>query len=132
MTCPKGNSSLRSRIYQLCQSAANGFCYILPAANGFCYILPAANGFCYILPAENSLNRAYFTVTNIPMREAGGQANERADERTDYECLYWMKHFSFSVSCYQCVSSVLVSYVGERPWWSIQCLNKVRKKEAKG
>ena len=26
----------------------------------------------------------------------------------------------------------LVSYVGERPWWPIQCLNKGRKKKAKG
>ena len=25
----------------------------------------------------------------------------------------------------------LVSYVGERPWWSIQSLNKGRKKKAK-
>ena len=26
----------------------------------------------------------------------------------------------------------LVSYVGERPWWPIQSLNKGRKKKAKG
>ena len=26
----------------------------------------------------------------------------------------------------------LVSYVGKRPWWPIQCLNKGRKKKAKG
>ena len=26
----------------------------------------------------------------------------------------------------------LVSYVGERPWWPIQCLNRGRKKKAKG
>ena len=25
----------------------------------------------------------------------------------------------------------LVSYVGERPWWPIQCLNKERKRKAK-
>ena len=29
-------------------------------------------------------------------------------------------------------SFFLVSYVGERPWWPIQCLNKGRKKKAKG
>ena len=26
----------------------------------------------------------------------------------------------------------LLGYVGERPWWPIQCLNKGRKKKAKG
>ena len=25
-----------------------------------------------------------------------------------------------------------MSYVGERPWWPMQCLNKGRKKKAKG
>ena len=29
-------------------------------------------------------------------------------------------------------SFFLISYVGERPWWPIQCLNKGRKKKAKG
>ena len=29
-------------------------------------------------------------------------------------------------------SFFLVSFVGERPWWPIQCLNKGRMKKAKG
>ena len=37
-----------------------------------------------------------------------------------------------SVDCGAVALFFLVSYVGERPWWPIQGLNKGRKKNAKG